>query len=355
MHTAHVMACALCALTAAAKCGAARSSAVDPPQLGGKLHPAIAATAPLAATVSTQHTAPWAERTADVDMHQLAHQIRKMMPSAHGDTTPDEAIGRIETELQRSRATLGQPIWANHSHAERTAQLRLNLGERGKRHRAERRARRRRRMQGTPGDSIDDANDASVAAVLEPSASAGCADALATNTGQAAPCAYDCQDLQREYFPDEDSRCFLYDPASGTWPEQAGHGAELLGLRQQRLERQTFVSKEDGTNPPAAGVSFTVGVGRECREVTVTSTLMGSGTTHTETLCLVDGEHEYNHTITEEHSVEVVGYAESGVHDGAGGTTSFVVGECTDVLLRVTTTAASGPHTWSLDDGGHNG
>ena len=70
----------------------------------------------------------------------------------------------------------------------------------------------------------------------------------------------------------------------------------------------------------------------------------------------MDGEHEYNHTITEEHSVEVVGYAESGVHTEAGGTTAFVIGECTDALIRVTTTSAGGSSmTWSLDDGGHNG
>ena len=84
--------------------------------------------------------------------------------------------------------------------------------------------------------------------------------------------------------------------------------------------------------------------------------MMGLGVAHIEEVCLVDGEHEYNHTITEEHSVEVVGYAESGVHDGAGGTTSFVVGMCTDALIRVTTTSAGGsPMSWSLDDGGHNG
>ena len=52
----------------------------------------------------------------------------------------------------------------------------------------------------------------------------------------------------------------------------------------------------------------------------------------------------------------MVGYAESGVHDGAGGMTSFVVGMCTDALIRVTTTRAGGSSmTWSLDDGGHNG
>ena len=68
-----------------------------------------------------------------------------------------------------------------------------------------------------------------------------------------------------------------------------------------------------------------------------------------------DGEHEYNHTVTGNHSVEVVGYAESGVRDGAGSTTQFVVGECVDVLLRVRTKTDGGRMTWSLDDDGHNG
>ena len=35
--------------------------------------------------------------------------------------------------------------------------------------------------------------------------------------------------------------------------------------------------------------------------------------------------------------MEIVGFGESGVMDGAGNTTHFVVGKCTDVLLRVTT------------------
>jgi hypothetical protein len=72
--------------------------------------------------------------------------------------------------------------------------------------------------------------------------------------------------------------------------------------------------------------------------------------------CLMDGEHEYNHTIEEEHTVEVVGYALSDVQVGAGNTTSFVVGQCTDVLVRVTTTSTgAATTTWLLDDGGHNG
>ena len=81
----------------------------------------------------------------------------------------------------------------------------------------------------------------------------------------------------------------------------------------------------DGTNP-SGDIEFTVGEGRTCTEVTIVSTLIATGDrnvtintfmgtdTHEEVRCLVDGEHEYNHTVTTEHSVEVVGYAESGIH-----------------------------------------
>ena len=140
-------------------------------------------------------------------------------------------------------------------------------------------------MQGKWADSSQTAKDSSVAAILD--STPFCDDALATNNGRAGACAYDCQTLQQEYFPGEESRCFLYDPPTGTWPESGGQQAELLDMRQQRLEREVFVSQEDGTNPPAAGVSFTVGAGRDCRDVEITSTLMGSGETHTEVLCLL--------------------------------------------------------------------
>ena len=205
-------------------------------------------------------------------------------------------------------------------------------------------------------DDSAQAQRSSLVAVLDSSGST-CDDPLATNVGQPTPCTYDCADLQREYFPapqSQTTRCFLFDPSTETWPEVGGEGAELLSLREQRFETHTYISVEDGTNPPPSGLSFTMGEGRVCRDVTI-KTFMGMES-HEETVCLVDGEHEYNHTVTEEHSVEVVGYAESGVHDGAGGTTSFVVGMCTDALIRVTTTRAGGSSmTWSLDDGGHNG
>eukprot|EP01045_Picozoa_sp_COSAG04_P005864 COSAG04_NODE_279_length_18210_cov_5.657225_1_plen_1569_part_10 len=251
------------------------------------------------------------------------------------------------------------PIWANHTLAERTTNL--------QRYYADRQSARRRAQSpwaephsGWSGSSAQE-RQSSLTVALDPtgSPSSTCDDPLAVNTDQSLPCAYDCQDLQQEYFPapqSQTTRCFLFDPNSNTWPEAGGEGAELLGMRKQRFETHTYISREAGTNSPPSGLSFTMGEGRVCQNVTVKSSFMGPVEPHIEVFCLVDGEHEYNHTITEQHSVEVVGYAESGVHDGAGGTTSFVVGECVDVLIRVTTTSAGGESvSWSLDDGGHNG
>ena len=246
----------------------------------------------------------------------------------------------------------GGPEWEGQPEEERTAHLRDHLA-------SDEGARHDRRLQWMWEDADEQAREDSLASAMPSDAVAvggGCNDPLATNTGQPTPCTYDCADLTNEYFPapqSQTTRCFLFDPATETWPEVAGQGVELLSMRQQRFETHTYIGREDGTNPPPSGLSFTMGEGRVCTNVTIT-TFMGMESRE-ETVCLLDGEHEYNHTVTEEHSVEVVGYVESGVHDGAGGTTSFVVGECVDALIRVTTTSAGGSMTWSLDDDGHNG
>eukprot|EP01045_Picozoa_sp_COSAG04_P003494 COSAG04_NODE_143_length_23569_cov_6.195356_2_plen_749_part_00 len=271
-----------------------------------------------------------------------------------GDDEPisEEQMAAGIDGFLRARGGRFSPLWENHSHAERTANL-------------QRHANRRRRLQnkwsgssGVAAAYAGQLEQASLAGVVDEPASV-CDDPLATNAGQQPLCTYSCDDLRREYFPEPQSqttRCFLFAPATNTWPEVGGQGAELLAMRQQRFETHNYVSREDGTSPPAAGVSFAVGVGRVCRNVTIEATLLDGGITHVEEVCLVDGEHEYDHTISEAHTVEVVGYAESDVHEGAGGTTRFVVGECVDVLIRVTTTSAGGDSVrWSLDDGGHNG
>ena len=178
-----------------------------------------------------------------------------------------------------------------------------------------------------------------------------CDDPLATNSGQSAACRYSCDSLQTHYFPGEESRCFVHDLQSGGWP------SELLSLRSPRQDSHTFV--EAATMDDELG--FTIGVGRTCTNITfITSLFMGadggSGSSSETTRCLVDGEHEHNHTVTTNHSVEVVGYAEVAVHEGAGGTTDFVVGECVDVLIRVSSTSSTGqPVTFNLNDGNHNG
>eukprot|EP01046_Picozoa_sp_COSAG06_P017088 COSAG06_NODE_1150_length_10499_cov_45.337115_1_plen_1808_part_00 len=282
--------------------------------------------------------------------------------SSHGDHTasfldlfPLEGDAREAAE-QMLQGAAASP-WADHSPSERNQQLRLHLGERGKRYRAERRAGQQRRMQVQTGTAAGaQERDASIATYLNDDTApvteaVSCTDPLASNNGEPGGCRYDCGTLQDEFFPaGEESRCFIYDTATGTWPD------ELLNMRQQYLDVYSFLHNETGTNPPDEGVSFVVGEGRLCRNVTSMTSLLATGDFHVEVLCLLDGEHEFNHTVTANHTVEVVGYAHSGEHTGAGGTTDFVIGECTDILLRVnTTTASAGPVTWRLDDGGHNG
>eukprot|EP01045_Picozoa_sp_COSAG04_P013249 COSAG04_NODE_930_length_9363_cov_28.745898_1_plen_515_part_00 len=310
----------------------------------------------LVAATTTAEAKPLAPRPAaspwpaEPPTAEQLRSLHEMLP--HDEEMSEEEMAANFQRFLDARGGRMEPIWANHSRAERTA----NLQE----HHASQMS--RRRMQALMGTNLwavatEQEKRTSLAAVLD-SAGSTCDDPLANNVGRPPPCTYDCADLQREYFPEPQSqttRCFLFDPTTSTWPEVGGQGPELLSMRQQRFETHTYIGREAGTNPPSSGLSFTMGEGRVCRNVTV-KTMMGMGPTHEEVFCLVDGEHEYNHTVNEEHSVEVVGYAESGVHTEAGGTTAFVIGECTDALIRVTTTSAGGSSmTWSLDDGGHNG
>merc|ERR1711969_473418 len=130
--------------------------------------------------------------------------------------TEAETAASFEAFL-RARGGRLEPMWANHSHAERTANLQL--------HHASRRSERRRRAQAFPNgtnlfaDATAEERDSSLAAVLDTPDST-CDDPLATNAGQPTPCIYDCADLQREYFPAPQSRitrCFLFDPTTETW------------------------------------------------------------------------------------------------------------------------------------------
>ena len=166
-------------------------------------------------------------------------------------------------------------------------------------------------------------------------APATCEDPRADNFGSGEPtCQYDCAALVAHYFPGSSrvTQCFVFDPVTQAWPDS------LLSLRQSRLDWHTWVEQDPGLDT----ISFTVGGPRECVNVTVDTTfLAGEESSTQEVHCLFDGQHQWNHTVDESHTVEVVGYVQSDVHHSAGGITDFVVGECTDAVVRVVTTAAS--------------
>ena len=177
----------------------------------------------------------------------------------------------------------------------------------------------------------------------------GCDDPLASSSAPDGACVYTCSHLVEHYYGSQDAatRCFLYDSTSG-WP------AELIDLKRDRLD--IYAYPQTAVNDT---IVFTVGKGRNCSNITFVTTTFAS-TGHepvevSERFCLFDGEHEYHHTVEDTHSLDVVGYASSGVQQGAGNTTAFVIGSCTDVLLRVTTTGGSAPIIWSLNDEFHNG
>eukprot|EP01045_Picozoa_sp_COSAG04_P026773 COSAG04_NODE_3785_length_2534_cov_1.593429_1_plen_259_part_10 len=248
----------------------------------------VTTAAAAASSATINHQGPVA------DMDQLHDLMRD--PERVRQLVPPEIMERFG----------GAPEWMSQTAEEREGDLRQHV-------RTET-ARADRRLQWMWEDTDKQGRGDSLAAQLPAPApgSTSCDDALAANAGQQATCEYDCDILRQEYFPDDlTARCFIYDPSTQTWP------AELLDMRQQRLETQTFVGLVDGTNQ-AGDIEFSVREGRTCTDITIASTFMDTGETHIETVCLVDGQHEYNHTITAEHSVEVVGYAESGVHEGAG-------------------------------------
>eukprot|EP01045_Picozoa_sp_COSAG04_P036245 COSAG04_NODE_8740_length_936_cov_1.164875_1_plen_275_part_01 len=174
-----------------------------------------AAAAMLAAAAGLHHEPPDLGRFENM-MHD-PEQMRQLVPP--------EIMERVG----------GAPEWAGQSEEERTARLRRHLASEGARH--------DRRLQWKWEDSDEQDREQSLANATSTQA-VGCSDPLANNVGQATACVYDCESLRQEYFPDEPAaRCFLYDPSTQSWP------AELLGLRRQRLETQTFVGLADGTNP----------------------------------------------------------------------------------------------------------
>jgi hypothetical protein len=199
----------------------------------------------------------------------------------------------------------------------------------------------------------------------------GCTDPLAVDNqppGHAAPdCTYDCEQLNQHYFGDDSTRttrCFIYERASpaGSWPIEGNWPQALMDMKSTILDwwplapDSLWADPPDGTNP----VTFVVGAGRQCRNVTFVTrseeeaieTAFGGltpadlNTTFTsETMCIYDGLHHpstagaHTHFAADHHELFQEWTGE--------------LGECTDVVIRVrtdTNAELTGPVTWSLMD-----
>eukprot|EP01047_Picozoa_sp_COSAG01_P053342 COSAG01_NODE_5706_length_4085_cov_17.625690_4_plen_669_part_01 len=224
-----------------------------------------------------------------------------------------------------------------------------------------------------------------------------CADPRAENDGQSGECTYDCETLKRHYYPEETAAtwvhgtclsdacpstfpapallrrlygyaltprgclpilpgvqpsntshaCWIYNTTAQAWP------ADLMSRKCTRLDSATIVPP---VNPDTALVHFAVGAGRVCTNVTISIYDASGASLGTEVQCVLGGYHTINHTTSGPHSLEVAGYV-SVNNTGAVRNTTIVVGECTNLLVRVHTTSVSAGAavTFSVDDAGHNG
>eukprot|EP01051_Picozoa_sp_SAG22_P005758 SAG22_NODE_353_length_11812_cov_58.910783_7_plen_1690_part_00 len=272
-----------------------------------------------------------------------------------------------------------RPLWVDHSEAEKEAAVAEAWSPVDD-------SRRRRLAEWSAGpmpwntaawekaQNISEADVSQEWNALHMSANALCDDTISESFGVSPKCTYTCRGLQRHYLPGKEANttCFIYDRDTGGWP------TELLSKRQQRRDAYTYVSPTEISTD--AAVTFAVGKGRVCRLVNIT-TLVGEESTSTMD-CLVDGEHTHEHTVDDDHFVEIshdnaevdsiradavtasdhsqavsdAGTTSSGPHSQAGGATNFTVGACTDILVRVNTTQSNGqPAQWTLDDGDHHG
>ena len=165
-------------------------------------------------------------------------------------------------------------------------------------------------------------------------ANSACSDALATNAGAAGPCAYDCATLTQHFFDTEAAECFVVeDPQTASWP------SELMSKRQSVLDWEQLLPATSAL--PAA---FHVGGGAQCVNVTIQSRTIVAGAaaanaSHVETRCLMPGHHTHVGPHTDPHTVEIVGYTNITVDPTqSDGTYSFVIGDCTDTIVRLTYT-----------------
>ena len=157
----------------------------------------------------------WAELPQAVE---TVRQLHQMLPHDDGGEPTSEAETAASFEaFLRARGGRIEPMWTNHSHVERTANLQRHASRRSERRRAQAWI-----TGATPwaDDSMAE-KESSLASVLEPP-DLTCDDPLATNTGQPTPCTYDCADLRNEYFPEPHdnyhwfNRALPSDPYVGT-------------------------------------------------------------------------------------------------------------------------------------------
>ena len=129
---------------------------------------------------------------------ETMRRLHEMMaaPRAGEDMQPmseEEAMASFQRFLD-ARGGRIEPIWANHSHAERTANLRQHHAKRQSERQSERRRLQMGWITGSQfADGTTQAKDSSLTAVFD-APSSTCDDPLASNTGRLAPCTYDCRE-----------------------------------------------------------------------------------------------------------------------------------------------------------------
>ena len=115
-----------------------------------------------------------------------------------------ESALKDPAHMRHILATRPPVPWANQPQAEHEAELAREWHART--------TANRRILQG------EGEEDSAIMHLL-PGPTAWCDDPLATNMGEGGCCAYDCEMLQRHYFPAEQSHCFRYNTAAGGWPD----------------------------------------------------------------------------------------------------------------------------------------
>lgn len=165
-----------------------------------------------------------------------------------------------------------------------------------------------------------------------------CNDAFAQNYRHSEGCAYDCSQLKRIFFAEEAFspriRCFLYNASTGTWPP------ELLERKSTEAIWKTYAVS---AGVHVENLTFVVGKGTECRNVTLATIDQTGRRVHTRETCLFDGQHEINHTVPADHSIEVTTGQDTVIASGLRGNTTqkFVIGKCTDIYVQIDTAATS--------------